>query len=129
MKSWKLLVTIFAVCVVSGIVLNLFLLDQRVIELWAFRNELFPGNRGGLLSAFISIGSLVLYAACIILFYRRSAWAPIVFLTVLALGALSTLSFGPDVSSIWSSILSMIMIYTGAYMSAILVSERRLMTD
>ena len=127
--NWKLLVTIFAASIILGTTFSLFLVDQRVIDLWTFRNELFPGNRGGAFSAFISIGSLVLYAACIVFFYRRSSWAPFIFLAVLAMGAISTFSFGPDVSSIWSSILSMIMIYTGAYMSAILLGEKRLTTD
>ncbi len=125
MKNWKLLVSIFAVSVISGVVLNLFLLDHRVVELWAIRNELFPANRGSLFSAFISFSSMALYAACIFLFYRRSSRAPIIFLATLALSAVSTISFGPDVSSVWSSILSIIMIYIGAYMSAILLSERR----
>jgi hypothetical protein len=79
-------------------------------------------DRAGLVSAVVSVSHLVLYVACAVLFWKKHRWAPTVFILQVALNIGSTLHFGPRISTVWSSVLAIAVLYTGAFMSAIILS-------
>ncbi len=123
---WNFLASVFALCVIAGFVLDLAYADPRLLELWEFRNNLFLRNRIGALSAVLSIASLVIYMTCIALFFRRSIWGSRLFLFQICLILVYELYFGPSVSSTWSSSLSVVAVYLGAFMSAILELDNKM---
>lgn len=122
MRYWNLLFAVFVASILLGIALDLLFVDERVLELWESRNRLFLRDRAGLVSAVVSVSHLVLYVACAVLFWKKHRWAPTVFILQVALNIGSTLHFGPRISTVWSSVLAIAVLYTGAFMSAIILS-------
>lgn len=121
MRVWYLWCFVYAISAVAGVLLNVFLMEGELFELWEARNRLFPASRSGLFSGALSIAQLIFLASSIVLFYRKSMWAPPVFGAQVAVAILSVLFFGPSISSQWSTVLSYVYFLCGTYMTTLIM--------